>query len=60
MIELEVFFPFRVVKHVLESTEIPDCEITVACTNVIETLNFLRSDPSTGMKINVFSVGIKA
>ena len=42
-----------------DSTEIPDGEITVACTNLIEPLNLSRKERIVGMKINLFSVVIK-
>ena len=42
-----------------DSTEIPDGENTVSCTNLIEPLNLLRRERIVGMKINVFSVVIK-
>ena len=37
----------------------PDGEITIACTNLIETLNLSRRERIIGMKINLFSVLIK-
>ena len=41
-------------------TEFPDGEITIRSTNLTEILNLSCSEPSVGMKMNVFSVVIKA
>ena len=44
---------------ILDSTEIPDRENTVFCTNLIEPLNLLHRKRIVGMRINVFSAVIK-
>ena len=33
-----------------DSTEIPDGEITVSCTNLLKTLNFLRKNANTPLE----------
>ena len=48
-------------KIAYNSTKFPDSEITVpSTTNLIETLNLSRGEPSVEMEVNVFSVVIKA